>query len=1059
MAIEGEIRVLGRFSVRRHGREIEAAAFGGGQTRTLVRILVARRGELVSRDALIDALWPRNPPAEPGASLNVLVNRARRALGEPTPLVTGSGGYLFVDDASWLIDAEAFVAAVAEGRGLLRNGDAAAALGALRAALDRWGGEPLPEDAYADWSRGYRATLLRAFQECLEEAATAAIEANVVGEGVGFAQRAVAAEPLREAATLALVRCLAAAGDQAGALAAFDEFRKRLGDELGLEPSADAFALQSRVIRHEAVAAPKTPTPRSPVGAPSVSLSFVGRDAEVDAVLDVLRREPSGVALVAGRSGAGKSRLLSEIAARLDVPIVFARAFSPEQDEPWGLARTLLREAFLLDPEAATGLPPRVAVALADIVPEVEQLEALPPLTIDPASRRALTLRGAIQLLAAVLPDGGALVVDDLQWTDASSLELLALVQREAAGIRLVLAYRPEEVAPESHVAVFLAQRERDQSAVAVRLDALPPTAIARLLADDALADLVAGETDGTPFAVVEVIRALWERSMLAPGPDGTWRVCSGEAMTVATQAASAGQRRAVERRLEVHPPERRELLRLLALVGREVPARVLADAMTIEEALVLESLDALTRSDLVRLGAKGWATAHDLVRETVAGGLESGHAANLHACLARALAGDDADPAELARHARAAGDGVSAASLFARAASQRLDRFANDDAAALAEDGLDLVPADPVSATLLEVRAEARVRQGDLPGARADLRAAMNVVSEGAHRSALLSRMAMLAFGAEDMVRAEELVEVALAAAGADPAARARALAVGALTDMNLNRAERAAARSEEALGLFEHAGDAHGVADILDGRAMGRFLGGDINGALGAFDRVARLFEDAGDLLRVVTPRSTRGHALLFAGRADDALGETTDALELARTLGHPEQQSYALWHRSEALAALGRTDEAHANATEALVLAEALGHRGWTATAWRALGIARSGAGDVAGAEDAFRQSLALSEHLSLFASWASSRLAMIRVNQGDIEAAASFVAQALAEGPELAQYEARLAAAELAWARGDADTAATARDALARAEAGGHLVSVARLAVLASAAGGA
>jgi tetratricopeptide (TPR) repeat protein len=232
-----------------------------------------------------------------------------------------------------------------------------------------------------------------------------------------------------------------------------------------------------------------------------------------------------------------------------------------------------------------------------------------------------------------------------------------------------------------------------------------------------------------------------------------------------------------------------------------------------------------------------------------------------------------------------------------------------------------------------------------------------------------------------------------------------------------------------------------------------MGRFLGGDIAGALGAFDRVARLFEDGGDLLRVVTPRSTRGHGLVFAARPDLGLADTIEALELARALGHPEGQAYALWHRGEALSALGRHDEARESAEEALAIAEAIGHRGWTATALRALGIASQEAGLLADAEDAFRRSLEMSEHLSLFASWAAARLALVRLAQGDPSSAESFVTRALGEGPPLGHYEARLARAELAATRGEPEAPMIARDALARAESGGHHVSVPRLRLLA------
>jgi DNA-binding SARP family transcriptional activator len=61
--------------------------------RTLLRVLAARRGGLVSHDALTEALWPQRPPHDPAANLSVLVNRARRALGDPAVVRTGDGGY------------------------------------------------------------------------------------------------------------------------------------------------------------------------------------------------------------------------------------------------------------------------------------------------------------------------------------------------------------------------------------------------------------------------------------------------------------------------------------------------------------------------------------------------------------------------------------------------------------------------------------------------------------------------------------------------------------------------------------------------------------------------------------------------------------------------------------------------------------------------------------------------------------------------------------------------------------------------------------------------------
>ena len=283
--------------------------------------------------------------------------------------------------------------------------------------------------------------------------------------------------------------------------------------------------------------------------------------------------------------------------------------------------------------------------------------------------------------------------------------------------------------------------------------------------------------------------------------------------------------------------------------------------------------------------------------------------------------------------------------------------------------------------------------------------------------------------------------------------AARAMALETSAILDMNLDRAERARTRAEESLALYRQLGDARGAARILDGRAMATFLDGRITEGVGLFGRVAELFADSGDLLRVVTPRSTRGHGMVFADRAADGLAETEAALRLARELDAPEGQAYALWHRSEALSGLGRTDEAEQDALEALRIARAAGHRGWTATAHRALGIARQTAGEMDAAALAFADSAAVAgDALTLFAAWAAARSAQVAVAQGAHVRAGPLVARALAIGPPLGRHEARLAEVELAAARGADDVAARVAAALTRARQDGYHVLVTRLSIL-------
>ena len=245
--------MLGRFRVLRDGEEIPPRAFRQRLVRILIRILVSRRGEFVSRDFLTEALWPRRPPADPRANLRVLVTLARRALGDSSLLQGGPGGYAFSTSPTCAVDAEAFVAELHEAQEAMAHGSHEEALRAFRSALQIWGGEPLAEDAYDDWAQDCRNRLLRAHLHALEGGAACALEVGEPGDAVVWAEQAAAREPLRERAHALLAEALATSGDTAGALAVYEDFRRRLAKDLGLDPSAQAQELQGRILRGQLV--------------------------------------------------------------------------------------------------------------------------------------------------------------------------------------------------------------------------------------------------------------------------------------------------------------------------------------------------------------------------------------------------------------------------------------------------------------------------------------------------------------------------------------------------------------------------------------------------------------------------------------------------------------------------------------------------------------------------------------------------------------------------------------------------------------------------------------
>ncbi|MDT4994877.1 MAG: hypothetical protein QOH97_4769, partial [Actinoplanes sp.] len=121
---EVRLHLLGRFRVYRDAQEIPPAAFGGRKARTrlspdalvgvftvrVVRILAVRRPDLVTNDALAEALWADRLPADPAGNVNVFVNRARQALGDPASIITGPAGYAL---GSCWVDATEFLDGVA----------------------------------------------------------------------------------------------------------------------------------------------------------------------------------------------------------------------------------------------------------------------------------------------------------------------------------------------------------------------------------------------------------------------------------------------------------------------------------------------------------------------------------------------------------------------------------------------------------------------------------------------------------------------------------------------------------------------------------------------------------------------------------------------------------------------------------------------------------------------------------------------------------------------------------------------------------------------------------
>jgi DNA-binding SARP family transcriptional activator len=252
-----EARLLGPFEILVEGERVDVR---GGKQRELLAILLAHSNEVVSSDRLIEGLWRDAPPPSALKTLQTLISRLRSDLASASGALETEGyGYRLRVEPEHL-DAETFRAGVEEGRSALARGDADAAAEKLRAALALWRGPALAEFRYDDFAQAEIARLEELRFAAQEERIAADLELGRHQELVVELEELVAEHPLRERLRGQLMLALYRAGRQAEALAMYDEGRRALAEELGLEPGEALQQLQRQILAHDpSVAAPEPP--------------------------------------------------------------------------------------------------------------------------------------------------------------------------------------------------------------------------------------------------------------------------------------------------------------------------------------------------------------------------------------------------------------------------------------------------------------------------------------------------------------------------------------------------------------------------------------------------------------------------------------------------------------------------------------------------------------------------------------------------------------------------------------------------------------------------------
>ncbi|MEU1878389.1 BTAD domain-containing putative transcriptional regulator [Streptosporangium sp. NPDC020072] len=290
---------------------------GPAKHRALLAALLLRSARPVAVDRLVDEVWDGRPPASAEAVLRVYVSALRKVV---EGIRTVPGGYLLDVDPD-RVDAHRFERLVAEATRAGEAGGRAEAAEGLRAALALWRG-PALADVESD-------TLRRAHAVRLEELRLTTVEERVeldlaLGRGArvtGELRALVAAYPLRERAWGQLVTALGQAGRRSEALGAYQEARRLLVGELGLEPGEALREAHERVLAGTSTRAGQVPN-ETPNETPPDIADFTGREH----VLDWIRRSVPDAAgapvhlVLHGPAGVGKSAVAVHAATALDFP-------------------------------------------------------------------------------------------------------------------------------------------------------------------------------------------------------------------------------------------------------------------------------------------------------------------------------------------------------------------------------------------------------------------------------------------------------------------------------------------------------------------------------------------------------------------------------------------------------------------------------------------------------------------------------------------------------------------------------------------------------------------
>lgn len=399
--------------------------------------------------------------------------------------------------------------------------------------------------------------------------------------------------------------------------------------------------------------------------------AMVAREMELARIVDRLGDVAVGegnCVLISGEPGVGKTRLAQEImlAASTSSFLVFTgRCYDPQRAVPFFPLREALAQAYnLVSPEVRAQVAARWA-SLSHLLPD-HPIPTAPAAPTNHEEQQRLFAAVTAFIRAASAEAPVALLLDDLHWSDASTVYLLAHLARQTRADRVLIlgTFRDTDVDQTHPLHDALLDLTRERLLERVRLEPLTAEGVGSLVKSvlgsgevgPEVTQVIHARSEGNPLFAAEVVRELYERNFLVC-QHGEWRLTAEAAVAVPETV-----RMLIEQRLLRLSRETQEILTQASVLGQTFEFADLQACLSRPEDELDRALDEATAGDLIKPGAPDlFSFNHSLTQQALYLSLSPRKQRQLHLAATAAILGrDDQAPqrraAELAWHFGAAG-------------------------------------------------------------------------------------------------------------------------------------------------------------------------------------------------------------------------------------------------------------------------------------------------------------------------------------------------------------------------------------------------------------------